>query len=102
MSTDTTSADSARLPLPEPLRPLATELETFYREFHRLHDEHGSDRYVVIKGDQIHGVWDTFRDATQYGYEKFEDGRFLAQNIDPRLLATLEQHFGPLEVRESA
>jgi hypothetical protein len=83
------------------LQPLTTEIETFYRELPRLLDDGEAGRYVVIRDDQIHGVWDTFRDAIQYGYEKFDDGRFLAQKIDPRLGPALARHFGPLPGAES-
>lgn len=82
--------------LPPSLQPLEAELRTFHREFFRLLAEGGTNRFAVIRGDQIHGVWDTRRDASQYGHEKFEDGRFLAQKIDPRLLTALIKLFGPV------
>ena len=39
------------------------------------------------------GVWDTYRDAIQAGHDRFEDGVFLAQKIDPRLLDTFGEFF---------
>ena len=89
---------SGNLPdrLPASLEPLEAELRTFHREFSRLLAEGRANRFAVIRGDQIHGVWDTSRDASQYGHEKFEDGRFLTQKIDPRLLPVLIKLFGPV------
>lgn len=104
LSPDTTTGPvptgAGLLPLHPKLLPLAAELETFYRELHRLLTEGEEGRYAIIHGGQIHGIWDTFRDAIQYGYEKFEDGRFLAQKIDPRLQEALAQYFGPLPAPE--
>jgi hypothetical protein len=81
--------------LPDSLQPLATEVETFYRELPRLLAEGETNRYAVIRDREIHGIWDTSRDAAQYGYEKFDDGRFLTQKIDPRLLPALANIFEP-------
>jgi hypothetical protein len=87
----------ANLPtrLPDSLQPLATEVETFYRELPRLLAEGEANRYALIRDREIHGVWDTSRDASQYGYEKFDDSRFLTQKIDPRLLPVLANIFEP-------
>ena len=81
---------------PEQLRPMRTELETFYRELPRLLDEGEEGRFVVVKGGSLHGVWDTFRDARQHGGEVFGLEQFVAQEIDRRYLPVFEQWFGPL------
>ncbi len=72
--------------LPKQLHPLATELSVYYRELPRLLEEGEEGRYAVVKGETFHGTWDTFRDARQYGYDKFPDGLFLTQKIDIRHL----------------
>jgi hypothetical protein len=89
-------------PLPAELRPLAAELEAFHRELHRLLDEGEAGRYAVVKGGQVVSTWDTYRDAIQYGYEKFGLEPFLAQPIDARYEQELAKYFGPTPVRESA
>ena len=78
---------------PEKLFPLRTELEVYYRELPRLLEEGESGKYAVAKGDAFHGVWDTFRDACQFGHAMFPDGQFLTQLIDERFLALLAPYF---------
>jgi hypothetical protein len=93
-ATDAPAAKPDRLPLPEGFQIRATELETFYRHLPRLLQNGEQGKYVVVHGDQTFGVWDTFRDAVQFGHGKFDDGRFLAQKIDPRLGPALAPYFG--------
>jgi hypothetical protein len=38
-------------------------------------------RFVVIKGDVIAGVYDTYRDADQIGHEKFGLAQFMIRKI---------------------
>jgi hypothetical protein len=80
--------------LPEQLHPLATELGVYYRELPRLLQEGEAGRYAVVKGETFHGTWDTFRDARQYGYDRFEDGLFLTQKVDARYLSLMAPYFG--------
>lgn len=88
----------AQLPpgFPPELASLATEIHTYFRELPRLLDDRGEGKFVVVKGNELFGVWDTHLDAIQHGQDKFEDGRFLAQRIERRLLdafgAFFEQH----------
>ena len=89
-------------PLPPELRPLATELETFHRELPRLLDDGEAGRFAVLKGAQVVSTWDTYRDAIQYGYEKFGVEPFLVQPIDTRYEVELAQFFGPVPIQESA
>lgn len=100
MSTDTLPPESAPTiaewvsQLPESLRPFAEEIETLYRELPRLLAEEGENLYAVIRGREVYGVWDTRRDASQYGHEKFDDGRFLTQKIEAKLLPVLTNMIG--------
>lgn len=76
--------------------PLAKELGVYFRELPRLLHEGEQGRYAVVKGEIFHGTWDTFRDARQYGYERFEDGHFLTQKVDARYLTLLAPYFPAL------
>jgi hypothetical protein len=81
--------------LPENLRPLAAELVVYYRELPQLLKDGNNGKYLVAKGGESFGVWDTFHDALQYAHEKFPDGVFMAQKIDRRHLKLLASYFGP-------
>jgi hypothetical protein len=60
---------------------LATELAAFERELPRLLSEGEDGRWVVIGGDEIAGLWDTFDDAIQAGYARFLTQPFLVQEV---------------------
>jgi hypothetical protein len=70
--------------LPANLKILEAEVATYRRELPRLLEEGEAGRFAVINGDQVLATWDTYRDALQYGYERFGEQPFLAQRIDPR------------------
>lgn len=70
--------------LPEKFRPLQAEILTYRRELPRLLDEKEAGRFVVIRGEQLLGTWDTYRDALQHGYDRLGDLPFMVQKIDPR------------------
>jgi hypothetical protein len=57
-----------------------TELATYEREKERLLSEN-EGRYVVIRGDDILGVWDTYEDAIKAGYEKAKLEKFFVKQI---------------------
>ena len=80
--------------LPEKILPLAPELGFYYRELPRLLQEGKEGLFTIVKDETFHGTWDSFRDARQYGYERFEDGLFLTQKVDARFLALLAPFFG--------
>jgi len=80
--------------LPQALEPFREELSTYYKELPRLLEESCEGKYVVIKGNEIHGIWDTLSDARQYGYLRFELVPFLSQKVDSRFLEMLEPLFG--------
>jgi hypothetical protein len=88
--------------LPPALDHLRTEIETYYRALPRLLGEEQEGRYVLIRGTELFEVWDTFRDAIQYGHEKFGDRNFLVQDVSPRYLEPLSQLFGPVATGEVA
>ncbi len=70
---------------PPGLEVLRAEIATYFRELPRLLAEGHEGRFVLIKGDQIVGIWDTSGDALQAGYDRFGVGEpFLDQPIDSR------------------
>jgi hypothetical protein len=79
---------------PAELQPLAAEIHTYFRHLPQLLDDDADGRFVVVKGDAVFGVWDTYRDAIEAGHERFEDGAFLAQQVDGKLLDTFGEFFG--------
>lgn len=80
--------------LPPELEPLRGEIALYFRELPRWLDEGEAGRFVVIKSGEVHGTWDTFHDARQYGYLRFGMEAFLSQKIDARFLPLLEPIFG--------
>lgn len=78
---------------PPELATLSPEIHTFFRELHRLLAEGEERRFVVVKGNELFGVWDTYHDAIQYGHDRFPDGKFLAQEIDGRFLDAFGSFF---------
>jgi hypothetical protein len=92
MNTETSHPDTAN-GLPASLLPLAAEVATYRRELPRLLEEGEGGRFAVIKGDQVLATWDSYRDALQYGYERFGDHPFMAQRIDARDVDRLAQIF---------
>ena len=48
-----------------------TEIATYIRELPRLLEEEEDGHFALIKGNEILSVWDTYRDASQAGREKF-------------------------------
>jgi hypothetical protein len=88
MSQETNSTgkpeDGGHLPFDKKLLALQREIITYRRELPRLLAEGQEGRFVLIKGDQILSVWDTFEDAYKAGTERFGFGPFLAQPVDSR------------------
>jgi hypothetical protein len=60
---------------------LEREIATYQREKARLLAEGEHGRYALIHGDAVASVWDTWRDASQAGYEKFGLESFMIQEI---------------------
>ena len=59
---------------------LETEVETYNRELPRLLDQQG--RFVVIHGHDVVGTYDSYADALNVGYDKFELNPFLVKKIE--------------------
>ena len=59
------------LPESKPGEPLAEEWNTYCREVGRLLAEGNEGRHILIKGDQIIGIWDREEDALATAYQKF-------------------------------
>ena len=65
--------------------PFAVELETYKRELLRLLADGNANKYCILLGNQVGGIWDTYKDALQYAYGRFGLGeRFAVKRIDPR------------------
>ena len=60
---------------------LKSELETYNRNKQQLVAQ-GEGRFVVIHGDEIAGIWGTYEDALQAGYERFGLTPFLVKQIE--------------------
>ncbi len=61
------------------------EIITDRRELPGLLAEGQEGGFILIKGDKVLSLWDTFEDACQAGRERFGLGEaFLAQPIDSR------------------
>ena len=60
---------------------LKTEFETYEREKQRLVAE-SEGKFVVIQGNHVAGVWDTYADALNAGYGNFGLTPFLVKQIE--------------------
>ncbi len=60
--------------------PLEAELATYARQMPRLVQQAG--KFVVIGGDVVAGVYDTYSDALSVGYDKFGLGPFMVKEIE--------------------
>ena len=76
---------------------LRTELDTYKENLGKWSDENG--KFVLIKGQEVVGVYPTSLDALQEGYKRFKLDSFLVKQI-----SIVEQiHFVPLvEVTNAA
>ena len=72
------------LPPTSDLRALRREIITYRRLLPQLLAEGHEGRFVLIKGEDVLGIWDNFEDAQQAGALQFGFGPFLAQPIDSR------------------
>jgi hypothetical protein len=59
--------------------PLQQELETFVRVRDQLLHEEG--KFAVISGKELLGVYSTYDDALQIGYERYNLTPFLVKKI---------------------
>ena len=87
------SLPSGESAIPEGWKPLFGELTTYYRHLPCLLREGEAGRHVVIRGDQVYGTWDSYRDASQYGRERFGVELFMVHRVDPRDVERLAPYF---------
>lgn len=59
--------------------PLAAELATYRKLQHTLLSDQG--RYVVIAGEEVLGIYDTYNDALTQGYSRRKLEPFLVKQI---------------------
>jgi hypothetical protein len=72
------------LPDPSPSDVLATEWNTYRREVARLLAEGNEGRHVLIKDDQIIGIWGTHLEALDGGYRRYLGQPILVHQIQTR------------------
>ena len=60
---------------------LETELKTYEASVQQLLPDQG--KYVLIKGTEIVGIFDSYNDSLKAGYEKFGIQPFLVKKIAP-------------------
>jgi hypothetical protein len=88
MATSQNDADSPQTAATPALNPgllaLRREIAAYRRELPRLLSQGHEGRFVLIQGDLVIGLWDTFDEAYQAGRERFGLGAFLAQPVDAR------------------
>lgn len=58
---------------------LTKDIETYERELPNLLNDDG--KFVLIEGDAVAGVYDTYEDALKAGYEKLGLNPFLVKQI---------------------
>ena len=76
ISTDTASVN----PIGKPEMPLEKELSTYDANLIDLLANAG--KYVLISGEKIAGVFETYEEALQAGYEKYDLEPFLVKQIN--------------------
>lgn len=59
---------------------LETEQETYARELPTLLASAG--KFVLIQGDSVAGIYDTYADALKVGYERFGLSPFFVKQIE--------------------
>jgi hypothetical protein len=61
--------------------PLQKEVETYNAKLPELISSVG--KFVLIKGDVVEGIYDTYADALKIGYERFKLEPFMVKQIAP-------------------
>lgn len=62
-------------------QPLQKEVETYNSKLPELLGSLG--KFVLISGETVEGIFDTYADALKIGYEKFKLEPFLVKQIAP-------------------
>lgn len=60
---------------------LETEIKTYNAKLHELLGSIG--KFVLIKGESVEGIFDTYADALKIGYERFKLEPFMVKQIAP-------------------
>jgi hypothetical protein len=60
--------------------PFDKELETYDLQKESLLSAH-EGQFVLIQGDKVAGIWDTYKDALEAGYREFGLTPFLVKQI---------------------
>lgn len=61
--------------------PLQREMDTYAAKLPDLLGNIG--KFVLIKGDSVEGIYDTYADALKVGYERFQLDTFMVKQIAP-------------------
>jgi hypothetical protein len=104
MNAETSSTDVSGLAIPccgQGLETLKREIATFRRELPRLLAEGEANRYAVLQGDQVVGLWDTQQEALQTAQQRFGLNPFAVVRIDPRFVPLLQRVDFPLRLSNS-
>lgn len=73
------------------------ELETYEKNRDRLVAE-SEGKYVVIRGDEIAGVWSTYPDALAEGYKRYKLEPFLVRRIEGvETILSFSRDFSPCQ-----
>ena len=59
----------------------AIELATYEHKLPELLGDAG--RFVLIRGQEVAGIFDTYQDAVSVGYDRFKFDRFFVKQIAP-------------------
>jgi hypothetical protein len=68
---------------PEERQRLQRDFEGYRRELPRLLAEGQANRFALIQDGQVVGVWDTYGDARQAGYDRFDGAPFSVNRVNP-------------------
>ena len=74
----------SELPEANPDSPLFVEWNTYRREVGRRRAEGQEGRFVLIKGEQILGLFESQEDARGHGYRTFHNQPFLVHQLRER------------------
>src|SRR5262249_31343080 len=65
----------------DPASTLGVEHNTYRREVARLLEEGHEGKYILIKGEEILGIWEKQEDALNAGYDRFLGQPFMVRPI---------------------
>jgi hypothetical protein len=67
------------------VKPLELELRTYDRERARLEGEHRG-KFVLIRGEEIAGIFDDFQTASQHAAQRFKRESYLIHCIATKMM----------------